>query len=59
MKGECYKCGFEGEMHQVGINLAHVTKDFQVEISNQYLILIQCPECCFNQLMTIITEGQK
>ena len=36
MKMKCLKCGYEGEMHQVGRMLETIK-----------IAVIQCPTCCF------------
>jgi len=43
MKGKCKKCGFEGELHQVG------RRDIPY-------VIIQCPECCFIHSIVTLKE---
>ena len=59
MKGICNKCGYNGEMHQVGVSLSNIVKDFGSEIANQFVAVIQCPDCRFNQDMVIIHKERE
>jgi hypothetical protein len=48
MNGKCNKCGYVGEMHQVG-------RTFPEDL----FIIIQCPKCCFIYDFIVIKESMK
>lgn len=55
MKGTCKKCGFTGEMHQVmigeGRRFYGSPGNPTVPFGMTWDAIIQCPECCFIQMV--------
>lgn len=60
MRGICKKCGYMGEMHQVGIPLNQIAILMDIELhkdeENFYLTIIQCPDCCFNHSIKLVKK---